>query len=559
MANFLNTTSSGSKKPKQNSRLLPRKVSRKYRTKQLVSEHNVKALVRTQSGRPATLVVAAEDEFEKVGILEYETGIREVRRRASFNNRFEEDCALGKCTVYNRIISEDYTLGDITHVKSCYHPKVPCENGKDCIFWRALLTGSFQEAYLAHSAIFIHPPRTWVRKFPALFSYFNPIPDRAKTGLDPVYSFCHGFNDQVFQDPYCEDYQTQNPKEALEEFLIEIRENGMDRILHRDNEDLLEQLREFMIESEYLRRLENPLELHHILAIILFTDSALQFEYCSHTFRHGILDEKWKHFFCVMMEAVTILAQNSPLVGQHVHVCSEGILPIDKNQSIQTFILGSKSVLPRFGDKPHTVYDIYLPHQHHKVGSKNVCAGVVDVGWLSRFTTEELVIIMPGQCFIPESCDVEENQCSIYGTLRGNCIVKKGQEQKSAIVEEITINFGTLTAADIPSQISDDVSLTNSDMPSVPSISDDRSADLNSMALYDSEIVDVRLPDDIFESEQVAFTPQINSSAPAISDQDTLSVDKKGAKLNTGGGVQINSPAPTNNFEMIKSALNCVE
>jgi len=333
----------------------------------------------------------------------------------------------------------------------------------------------------------------------------------------------------------------------------------MDRILHRDNEDLLEQLREFMIESEYLRRLENPLELHHILAIILFTDSALQFEYCSHTFRHGILDEKWKHFFCVMMEAVTILAQNSPLVGQHVHVCSEGILPIDKNQSIQTFILGSKSVLPRFGDKPHTVYDIYLPHQHHKVGSKNVCAGVVDVGWLSRFTTEELVIIMPGQCFIPESCDVEENQCSIYGTLRGNCIVKKGQEQKSAIVEEITINFGTLTAADIPSQISDDVSLTNSDMPSVPSISDDRSADLNSMALYDSEIVDVRLPDDIFESEQVAFTPQINSSAPAISDQDTLSVDKKGAKLNTGGGVQINSPAPTNNFEMIKSALNCVE
>ena len=88
-----------------------------------------------------------------------------------------------------------------------------------------------------------------------------------------------------------------------------------------------------------------------------------------------------------MMEAVTILAQNSPLVGyfnlpisfdrnqfllilsQHVHVCSEGILPIDKNQSIQTFILGSKSVLPRFGDKPHTVYDIYLPHQHHKVGN----------------------------------------------------------------------------------------------------------------------------------------------------------------------------------------------
>merc|ERR1712150_420124 len=46
---------------------------------------NSLGLVRTKSGRGASLLVVGEDEHEKVGLIQYDDGCEELRRRQSFH------------------------------------------------------------------------------------------------------------------------------------------------------------------------------------------------------------------------------------------------------------------------------------------------------------------------------------------------------------------------------------------------------------------------------------------------------------------------------------------
>merc|ERR1740123_2212876 len=125
------------------------------------------------------------------------------------------------------------------------------------------------------------------------------------------------------------------------------------------------------------------------------------------------------------MDAVEILAVLDPMVGQHVH-CSIpefAQIEIDDTHSILNFIVGSKNrkvCVDRYpGETPHTVFDIYIPHKHYNLDHSAFCAGVADLSWLSRFSNEEIVVVMPGQCLKVESVDMSgENELSVYGTLQ---------------------------------------------------------------------------------------------------------------------------------------------
>jgi len=430
--------------------LVPRSPSRKQILREAISIDNVRKLVRTLSGRPARVVMSAEDEHEKIGVLEYENGRREVRRKKSYDERLQEACALGQCSVYNRLFNSTYSLSDIGHMMCHYHPRVQCEDGRECMHLELLMAGSFLEPHLAHVVVHSHPARIFTNKFVSDFTYFHPLPQRVNRGIDPIYEFCHGFNNAVFEDSYCEDYGTQDAATALQEFHIELRENGFYDLLKHDGDDLVMQLRRFMAQSEYLERLKNPLGLHHVLALILFCDTNLQFEYNNSVARDGILEDTWKHFFCILMEAVELLAQVDPLVGQHVH-CSIPTLTTEKRDySIENFVLASKkreTAGCRFPNQEHTLVDVYLAHEHHRIGNKNICAGVADLSWLSRFTSEELCIIKPGQCLVTETLQQVQTETgstfsSIYGTLRGNAVVKRGKEHMASIIDEITVHFG---------------------------------------------------------------------------------------------------------------------
>lgn len=55
--------------------------------------------IRTKSGRGASLLVEGEDELEKVGLIQYEDGMEEMRRSSSFcrlnSDTFEETAVVG--------------------------------------------------------------------------------------------------------------------------------------------------------------------------------------------------------------------------------------------------------------------------------------------------------------------------------------------------------------------------------------------------------------------------------------------------------------------------------
>jgi len=264
--------------------------------------------------------------------------------------------------------------------------------------------------------------------------------------IDPIAYYCHEYNNKVWEDPYCEDYKDQTETEQLQELLIEIRENEYGHMLRTGGgKNIVAVLDTFMNSCQYLRDLGNPLCVHHLLALWLLLDTDLIYEYSNNTFFEGVLDTKWKHLFCTVTEAVQVLSSSDPLVGEHVHCSMQNLWEIDESVAIENIIVATKNrqvAQNRFPNAERTILDIYIPHRHYQTNDASVCASVADMSWLSRFTSEELVIIIPGQCLIVESLEKDVQENSVCCHIRGNNNLRTGKVHTAEYFEEFTINFG---------------------------------------------------------------------------------------------------------------------